>query len=282
MSNKIFSKIEKALQCSITKQNIAGGGCIAQSSVITTNDKRSFFLKQGFSGSMFRNEARGLQELAKTKAIRIPEVILVDDDLLLLEAIRSGRKKAGFFTEFGQAFARMHLFTHSSYGFDEDNFIGSTPQVNKWMDNWADFYFTNRLLFQFKLAEKNGHSDNSFRKAFAVIEQNIETILKGSEEPPCLLHGDLWGGNYMVDDRGEAVLIDPAVYYGHREADLAMTKLFGGFSDDFYTSYNAAYPLKDGYAYRENIYLLYHVLNHLNLFGASYKQQAIQLMNSYQ
>ncbi|MCG8578695.1 MAG: fructosamine kinase family protein [Bacteroidales bacterium] len=281
MANNIITKIEEILQCSITHQDMVGGGCIAQTSVIGTDQNRSYFLKQGFRGAMFRMEANGLKELTRANAIRIPQVILVGDDYLLLEQIASGQKKAGFFSNFGSKFAKMHQYTSHSFGFYEDNFIGSTPQVNNRMDNWTDFYFSNRLLYQYRLAEKNGYGDSTFQKAFAVIERNIDSILKGSEESPCLLHGDLWGGNYMVDEEGEPVLIDPAVYYGHREADLAMTKLFGGFNNEFYKSYQEAYPLKDGYEYRENIYLLYHVLNHLNLFGSSYKQQAVRLMNYY-
>ncbi|WP_430817746.1 fructosamine kinase family protein [Carboxylicivirga sp. RSCT41] len=281
MGNKIFAKIEDTLQCTITQQSMVGGGCIAQTSIISTNQHKSYFLKQGFSGTMFQKEANGLRELSKAGAIRIPEVILADQDFLLLEHIETGIKQGGFFTNFGCSFARMHQFTGDVFGFYEDNFIGSTPQVNTAMGRWTDFYFSNRLLFQYKLAEKNGYGDSSLKNAFAVIEKNIDKILDGSDEPACLLHGDLWGGNYMVDKEGEPVLIDPAVYYGHREADLAMTKLFGGFNNEFYKSYQQTYPLKDGYEYRENIYLLYHVLNHLNLFGLSYKQQAVQLMNYY-
>jgi len=223
--------------------------------------------------------------LAKSQTIRVPKVVVAERNFLLLEYIVSGHKKLRFFDSFGKAYAEMHRYTHDIFGFYEDNFIGATPQINTVNDtlktNWTAFYFTNRLLYQFKLAEQNGYVNDEFRKAFAHIENRIDSILKGSEEPPALLHGDLWGGNFMIDDQGEAVLIDPAVYYGHREADLAMTKLFGGFTNAFYASYNAHYPLKEGYLYRENIYLLYHVLNHLNLFGLSYYQQALQLMKGY-
>ena len=234
---------------------------------------------------MFLNEANGLNELAKSKTIRVPQVLAAERNFLLLEYIASGRKKPDFFESFGKAYAEMHRFTKDTFGFYEDNFIGATPQVNKAQgksqNNWTTFYFNNRLLYQYKRAEQNGYATEEFRKAFTQIENRIESILKGSEEPPTLLHGDLWGGNYMVDQQGEPVLIDPAVYYGHREADLAMTKLFGGFTNAFYSSYDAHYPLKEGYAYRENIYLLYHVLNHLNLFGMSYYHHAMQLMKWY-
>ena len=281
MGKAVLKKIEAQLNCSIIHQKTTGGGCIAQTSIIKTNAGQSFFLKQGFNNNMFRKEANGLKELHKVGVIRTPNVIMVDDAFLVLECITEGTADMNFFTEFGKAFARLHKFTSSQYGFYEDNFIGSTPQINTYADKWVDFYFTKRLLYQFKLAEINGYSDPSFHQAFLNIEKRLPSILAGSEENPSLCHGDLWAGNYMVDTYGKAVLIDPAVYYGHREADLAMTKLFGGFNSDFHAGYRDEYPLKDGCVYRENIYLLYHVLNHLNLFGAAYKNQAMRLMLSY-
>ncbi len=282
MSKAVLTKIEEQLNCTIIRQEIVGGGCIAQTSVIKTDLGQSFFLKQGFSNTLFKKEANGLRELHKAQSIGLPNIIMVDEDFLLLEYIEEGNKPLSFFSEFGRALANQHKYTSAQYGFYEDNFIGSTPQINTYTDKWLDFYFTNRLLYQYKLTEANGYSDASFCKAFLNIEKHLPTILSGSEEAPSICHGDLWAGNYMVNKNGKPVLVDPAVYYGHRETDLAMTKLFGGFSQDFYTSYQEEYPLNDGYLYRENIYVLYHVLNHLNLFGTSYKNEAMQLMMSYQ
>lgn len=281
MKDRITNYIEDRLQCRIVDHEMVGGGCIAQTTFLSTDDRRSFFLKQGFKGDMFLKEANGLNELRKSQSIRIPEVILVNDEFLLLEKINAGIKSTGFYTTFGAAFANMHRFTGKAFGFKEDNYIGSTPQLNSWESSWLDFYFTKRLLFQYQLAEKKGYADRTFQEAFKNLEQLLPNILQGSEESPCLLHGDLWGGNYMIDENGSPVLIDPAVYYGHREVDLAMTKLFGGFTSEFYNNYQQTNPLKEGYEYRENVYLLYHVMNHLNLFGTSYKPQAIQLMKSY-
>jgi fructosamine-3-kinase len=179
----------------------------------------------------------------------------------------------------------MHKFTSDYFGFYEDNYIGANPQSNipaeKEKTNWVSFYFNKRILFQLQLAEKLGHSTAELRKSISKLEEKIEEIIGAANEKPSLLHGDLWGGNYMVDESGSAVLIDPAVYYGHREADLGMTKLFGGFSSEFYTAYDETFPLEDGYDYRENIYKLYHVLNHLNLFGGGYYSQAISLIKFY-
>jgi fructosamine-3-kinase len=147
--------------------------------------------------------------------------------------------------------------------------------------NWTEFYFNKRLLYQYNLAEKNGYAGEELQRAFSQLENKIYLVLKDSNAIPSLLHGDLWSGNYITDETGNACLIDPAVYYGHREADLAMTKLFGGFDNRFYSAYNEEYPLDNGYEFRENIYKLYHVLNHLNLFGTAYYQQALSLIKYY-
>lgn len=277
-------KLENILNEELAGQSSVGGGCIADSNIITTKSGNKYFLKQGFSNGMFENEANGLKELSLAKAIKVPEVIAVGSDYLVLEHIEQGPREHNFFEYFGQQFALLHQYSSDSFGFYEDNFIGSTPQKNKAEDNeaksWADFYWNKRLMFQLNLAEKNGHADKKMRKLFADLENKYPLILEGSEEPPALLHGDLWSGNYMSDESGNPVLIDPAVYYGHREADLAMTKLFGGFSNAFYEAYNRTWPLKEGFEKREPLYLLYHVLNHLNLFGSGYYSQSIRLLEN--
>lgn len=143
------------------------------------------------------------------------------------------------------------------------------------------FYYNKRLLFQYRLAERNGYATAALRNGISKLESRIHTILSGSEELPCLLHGDLWSGNFLCDSLGNPVLIDPAVYYGHREADLAMTRLFGGFPETFYRAYDKEYPLAAGYFYREGLYKLYHVLNHLNLFGTGYLGEAESILKFY-
>jgi len=175
----------------------------------------------------------------------------------------------------------MHKYNSDRFGFFEDNFIGSTPQINTQEDSWLDFYWKHRLNYQHKLAQKNGLSDEKMDELFSKIEHKLPDILEGSEDKPSLVHGDLWNGNYLVGPDGSAFIIDPAVYYGHREADLGMTKLFGGFAPEFYEAYQAEFPLADGWEYREEIYKLYHVMNHLNLFGSSYYGQAVQILRSY-
>jgi len=284
---KIKTKIEEKLGSKIKSFTSLSGGCISDAYKITTNDKSDFFLKYNPSTSndMFVKEANGLTELAKSDAIRVPEVLGFDDDYILLEYISTGSKKKNFFEDFGRCFAEMHKFTSESFGFFEDNYIGSNPQKNipaeKEKSNWVEFYFNKRILFQFELSEKLGNSTEELRIGISKLENKIQEIIGNSNEKPALLHGDLWSGNYMVDENGSAVLIDPAVYYGNREADLGMTKLFGGFGSEFYKTYNEIFPLEDGYEYRENIYKLYHILNHLNLFGGGYYSQAISLIKFY-
>ena len=284
---KIKARIEKKLNSKIKSISSLSGGCISDAFKVITENGLNYFLKYNSSASndMFIKESNGLKELAKANAIRIAEVLSFDADYILLEYIPTGSKKKNFFEDFGRSFAEMHRYISDEFGFNEDNYIGSNPQKNIPDENekndWVRFYFNKRILFQLQLAEKLGNSTDALRKGISKLEDKIEDIIGGSKEKPSLLHGDLWGGNYMVDENGNAVLIDPAVYYGHREADLGMTKLFGGFSYEFYRAYNETFPLEDGYEYRENIYKLYHVLNHLNLFGGGYYSQAISLIKYY-
>jgi fructosamine-3-kinase len=287
LNSDIRKRIENFRGSVVKKTESLSGGCISNAYRLTFEDDLSCLIKinEHSPADMFIKEAHGLQELRKANAIKVPEVLLFDAGFILLEFIDISIKQKNFFEEFGRKFALLHKYTADEFGFYEDNYIGSTPQMNindeTTKKNWTSFYFNKRLLYQFKLAEKNGYADNHLRDAFMKTEDIIESILGSSDATPSLLHGDLWSGNYMTDKNGEACLIDPAVYYGDREADLAMTKLFGGFSQSFYDSYNEVFPLQEGWKYRENIYILYHVLNHLNLFGRGYYSHALSLMKFY-
>jgi fructosamine-3-kinase len=276
-------KLEEELFQKIDLITPLGGGCIGNAMKVTTENGNQYFVKSYENSKMHHCEANGLNELKTANSIRIPRVLKVNDNFLFLEYIESSKPAANFMGKFGQQMAQLHKNTTTKFGYFEDNFIGSTDQINVPQNvNWAEFFLENRIIYQFRLAEKKGYSTEELKSGIKLLEKRIYKILDGSEEQPTLLHGDLWGGNFIVDQRGNPCLIDPAVYFGNREADLAMTKLFGGFDSQFYGAYNEEYPLKEGWEYRENLYKLYHILNHLNLFGNSYYKQVISLIEYYE
>jgi protein-ribulosamine 3-kinase len=260
------------------------GGSISSAFKITVKSGEEFFIKISPQFSdMFIKEAHGLEDLKKANAVRVPNVILADEQILVLEFLPvssfSNRKK--FFEDFGRRFAQMHRYSGSSFGFYEDNYIGSTLQRNTVRSqSWKEFYFSQRLEFQLKLAEKNGYSDTGLLSLFQRLEQQIDDLIPNDGEPPALLHGDLWGGNFLCLEDDIPAIIDPAIYFGHREADLAMTLLFGGFDSTFYKAYNEEYPLHNGWEKRMEIYKLYHLFNHLNIFGAGYYGQVVETMRA--
>ena len=269
-----------------------GGGCIADAAVASFADGTRVFVKRvaGRPG-MFEAEAAGLRVLEEAGVIRVPRVLAVSEEALVLEMIEAASRQPDFFEDFGRRFAGLHGHRGKSCGFPSDNFIGSTPQPNRPLDGpwedaapddgsgWPGFFLERRLRFQVGLAATRGRPE--LVQLLDRAEAHIEELLGGAIEPPVILHGDLWGGNFIVDERGEACLIDPAVYYGHREADLAMTRLFGGFDSVFYAAYDEALPLAPGHAERLPIYQLYHVLNHFNLFGGGYYEQSRRILMRY-
>lgn len=270
-----------------------GGGCIADARIATFRNGQQVFVKTATGETeMFPREAEGLNALAAAQAIRIPKVLAVSSEALILEAVGQGSRGAQFSTNFGRQFAALHRYQGKTCGFPHDNFIGSTPQRNRPLNNswesaqaddgscWPEFFIQRRLRYQALLAEKKGHGTELIQ-LLEQAESRVMALLNAAIEPPCILHGDLWGGNYMVDESGEACLIDPAVYYGHREADLAMTRLFGGFDSRFYAAYEEDSPLIPGHQERLPAYQLYHLLNHLNLFGRSYYQQSLSILRYY-
>ncbi|MDR3625719.1 MAG: fructosamine kinase family protein [Ignavibacteriaceae bacterium] len=287
MDLELRQKITQHTGSEIVSVKPVAGGCISDAFKLEMESGSRYFLKLNYIANrdLFPKEANGLIELGKPAIIRIPKVILSDCSFILMEFIESGAKTKSFAKTFGRKFAELHKFKGRYFGFYEDNYIGSNVQRNipgdDEKEDWVNFFFTKRLLAQYTLAEKNDFATPDLTDGILEIEKRIYGILNGSAENPCLLHGDLWSGNYMVDDKGNPVLSDPAVYYGHREADLAMTKLFGGFRPEFYSAYNEVYPLTDGYEYREDIYKLYHLLNHMNLFGKGYYNQVMDTIRKY-
>ena len=251
-----------------------GGGCIANASCVETKNER-FFLKWGGPevARTFGAEVAGLKALQEAESpVKIPTVISWDSTsigFLLLEWVASGPMKAGFSEGFGRALARLHRHEGQSFGFEADNFIGRSPQKNTWHSDWPAFFRYRRLEPQVTMARKSGLWQKSWNPSLDQLYRKLPALLP--EKPArSILHGDLWSGNYLITREGRAALFDPACYYGHREADLAMTALFGGFDARFYEAYKEAWPLEPGYEERQEIYNLYHLINHLNLFGESY------------
>ncbi len=309
MTPELRSAIEATLAAAgrpvtITGARPVGGGCIHRAEIAafegtsrSTGDGAhgpagALFVKSNDdprAAAMFETEAAGLRALAAPGAIRVPLDPRVgragDRSFLVMEAIPTGRPGKRFFEDFGRRFARLHGLTRAARcGFAHDNFLGATPQPNGWMDTWVEFFRVRRLGFQIDLARERGLSDPELDRLMDRLLDRLDqwidlTGLEG--EPACLLHGDLWSGNFLVDEEGEPVLVDPAVYYGHREADLAMTELFGGFSPRFYAAYEEEWPLPPGSADRRALYQLYHLLNHLNLFGRGYRGQAVAIARRF-
>ncbi len=248
-----------------------GGGCIANASRVETANGL-FFLKRGGPqvSRTFSVEAAGLKALRAANApLRVPEVVMLEDDLLVLEWIEQGPKPAGFDEAFGRALAQLHRHEGKDYGFEMDNFIGSSPQINDWRSSWPEFFRDCRLMPQVEMARKAGCWQSNWNGPLERLYQRLPDMLP-DYPVRSILHGDLWGGNYLVAAGGEPVIFDPASYYGDRETDLAMTELFGGFGTRFYDAYREAWPLEPGYEVRREVYNLYHMINHLNLFGGSY------------
>lgn len=265
---------------SVVSKSPLSGGCIGNSFRVDTKS-RSFFLKSYSRPGISQAEAHGLSELKKATEVLTPEVIASTENELLLEFIKSRAPRRDFQSLLGNQLATLHRVKGENFGFYENNFIGESHQINQKRDSWNEFYVENRISYQLNLAKRNGYFDAKLENLSNKLLALIPEILAGSEEEPALLHGDLWGGNVMTNETGEPVLIDPAVYYGHRESDIAMTMLFGGFDQQFYESYNRHYPLAKGWESRLDLYKLYHILNHLNLFGESYYSQVISLIKAY-
>ncbi|HEV2111627.1 MAG TPA: fructosamine kinase family protein [Gammaproteobacteria bacterium] len=240
----------------------------------------SWFVKRG-EAEILAAEADGLKALAAAAALRVPAVIACGADgdagYLVLEWLTLGRKSVAAGAGLGEALARQHLQTVEGFGWPRHNFIGATPQFNTASRDWTAFFREQRLNFQLRLAAESGYR-GALQERGAELAAELAHLFNGYGPQPALLHGDLWGGNWGSVVDGGPVVFDPAVYRGDREADLAMTELFGGFDAEFYAAYRMHAPLDAGYAVRRDLYQLYHVLNHLNLFGGAYHGQALSLM----
>ncbi len=227
-------------------------------------------------------EAIGLEELRSANAVRVPGVLAFgsseDRAYLVLQWIELLPSSALAEELLGEQLARQHRVTAPQFGWSRDNTIGATPQHNGGLDDWVRFFRERRLAYQLELAQANGHAGRLQERGAQLLER-MDGLFTGYPAVPALLHGDLWGGNWGVDPRGAPVIFDPAVYFGDREADLAMTRLFGGFGPSFHGAYQAEWPLAAGAEARAVLYNLYHVINHLNLFGGGYLRQAESMID---
>lgn len=262
------------------RRQAQSGGCINQTTRIS-DGHRQFFVKSNTANSfdMFVAEAIALKQMYATNTIRVPQPICwgvaSDTAYLVMENLELGGKQD--WEAMGRNLAAMHrVKSDRGFGWDQNNVIGSTPQINNWTNSWLDFWIEYRLAFQISLAKRKGWQSNIPE---AKIYKSLSRFFDNYQPQPSMVHGDLWGGNAAFVD-GEPVIFDPALYFGDREVDLAMTELFGGFPSQFYRAYQAAYPLDSGYQQRKTLYNLYHILNHFNLFGGGYSSQANRMIEA--
>lgn len=291
MNTDLIKHIENQI---INKQNpnfkylnnkTLSGGCINSCFEFSSKDT-SYFLKFNSADkypNMFETEAEGLNLLSQTSCINIPKVIEVgrfeNISYIILEFIKSERKKSNYWEDFGQKLASLHKNTNSTFGLNFDNYIGSLTQINTTKDSWTDFFIENRLEKLVALCYDYQLIDYQTKKQFNQFYSRLEKLIP--KENPSLIHGDLWSGNVIVNQKGEVCLVDPSVYYAHREIELAFTFLFGSHPEEFYKTYNENFPLEKDWRKRIDLFNLYPLLVHLKLFGSSYFSQLKNNLTKY-
>ena len=287
-SNSMWTQIAQAIsqktntEFAIASTQSVSGGCINQSYRVSGKGAEYFVkLNQATQVEMFAAEALGLEQMYATLTITVPKPICWgtadSSSYIVLQWLDLGGGNNQSWTEMGRQLAAMHRQGRGgSFGWSRNNTIGSTPQINDWMDNWADFFAQQRIGYQLKLAQRRG---GSFADPNRVIDA-VRARLANRQPEASILHGDLWSGNAAIATDGSPVILDPATYYGDREADIAMTELFGGFPQTFYQGYSEVWQLDSGYQQRKSVYNLYHILNHFNLFGGGYGSQAKSIIKT--
>jgi len=276
-----LQELEVALQAEVQESKPLAGGDICRAFRVTLTDGRTLFVKvkPGGPSEMFPTEAKGLDWLREAGPLRIPEVVHSTASFLALEFLPSGPRRSTFDEELGRGLARLHRSSVARPGLDHDNFIGPLPQPNEPCPTWAEFYARKRLEPRVKEAVDSGSAPSSWRSRFEELYEKLPQLIP--DEPLSPLHGDLWGGNLHTGPEGEPCLIDPAVYGGHREVDLAMMKLFGGFSPTVFRVYDQEYPRVAGHEDRVDLYQLYPLLVHTVLFGGGYAQSVESVLSRY-
>lgn len=260
-----------------------GGGSINLSRMMTLKDGRRLFIKThpnaGNFPGMFAAEFQGLSLLAAPGVLRVPRALVCDSDFIAMEAFTASAPGPDWQELMGRRLALLHQATRrESFGFDGDNYLGTTPQPNAWMERWVDFWRERRLGWQLELYSRKTDPDDKLLIMGSRLQVKLDELLGHIDEPAVLLHGDLWSGNAAADERGEPIIYDPACYYGQREAEIGMMRLFGGFGPRCEAAYKEVWPLLPGADTRITLYRLYHELNHLNLFGRSYYNACIITM----
>lgn len=285
LPQSIQSTLEEFLKTPIQEVSSVMGGSINQAARLKTQHG-DFFLKWNTPGlypEMFAKEAKGLEALRAAKALPVPEVLTYQESntaaYLLLPFWAAAAPVKKYWQHFGEGLATLHRQSNDRFGWEEANYMGSLPQPNHYHENFCQFFIQERLVPQVSLAIQKGLLSTSDAHAFEQLYQKLPQLLP--EESPALVHGDLWSGNFITTDQGEAGLIDPAVHYGHRESDLAMTKLFGGFQAEFYEAYQNTFPLSPGFNQRYPLYQLYPLLIHVNLFGQGYMGSVKSILKTF-
>ncbi|MDH5516446.1 MAG: fructosamine kinase family protein [Gammaproteobacteria bacterium] len=279
---QVEKKIKEHALCDykITQQQEIGGGCI-NSAYKISDGKTDYFVKTNKATliDMYNAEAEALNEISASNTIRVPRVIcygtVEKHSYLVLEFLEL--TAAADMKKFAQQLAAMHRISADKFGWHRQNVIGSTTQINHQSNDWVAFWRQHRLGFQLELAEKNG-CGRELLKQGERLSDCLDEFFETYQPQPSMLHGDLWGGNFAALKNNSPVIFDPAFYYGDRETDIAMTRLFGGFDEIFYQAYNDSWPLDAGYQQRQTLYNVYHIINHFNLFGGGYESQAVSMI----
>ncbi len=287
IQNRIVDFLKRRTERKVELQRFvfSSGGCINNGGQLSTTNG-TYFLKWNLQSQfphMLKLEARGLDLLKHTKTLKIPEVLMAsvvgDFQFVLMEYVESRRRTGDYWVELATGLAALHKHSSPYFGLEYDNYIGSLAQINLPMQSWPDFFVSNRLEPQLKMLVDSNKIEPGLVRALKALCGRLSNFFP--EEAPALLHGDLWSGNLLVGEDGKPCLIDPAVYYGHREAELAFTKLFGGFESQFYEAYMSIFPLNAGFEQRVEIYNLYPLLVHANLFGPSYLSEVNRITNHF-
>jgi fructosamine-3-kinase len=285
-SETLIQTISEMVGANISSLQPVSGGCISNAFLCQLANGLRVFAKCNEESfiEVFSAEETGLRALRDVGAVAVPQVLGVRQvpgqfSLIVMEAVAKTTPGEKFFLHMGEHLAHLHQKSqHDRCGWHHDNFLGSTRQKNSWNENWIEFFRESRLEYQAKLLMNKGRGNSELFERIEWLQANLEQVLGGSEELPVLLHGDLWSGNYLCDRTGMPVLIDPACYFGHREAEFGMLLLFGNCPDSFYESYHATWPLAEGWSQRAEVYRLYHLLNHLNLFGQGYLGDCLSVL----